>query len=166
MTTTWTALPSGEAIELLAGSYLAIVASVKATHTQSDLQAFAAKRGLQVVDYAEQGQRAGVGPDPRSPAYRYVAATVASSQAISLPWDVPWPLSMVDDSQIVSAWSAPAGPLPSGAPTPPAPTPARAPVGPSLWPLAAIGAAGLALALRGRRRRRSVYTAGGHFRTL
>lgn len=151
MGTVWAALPEGEAIDLPVGQYLAIVASVKASHTEADLRAFASKRGLQVIDYAEQGQRAGLGPDPRSPGYRYVAATVATTAPVSLPWEVPWPLSMVDDSQLVTVWTAPAGAVPS-APPAPVPTAPRGPVGPSLWPLAAIGAGGLLLWWRGRRR--------------
>ena len=132
---TWTAQPSGEGFTVPAGSSVAVVASVKASHSQSDLEAFAQKRGITITDYAEEGQRAGVGPDPRGPAYRYVAAMGNASSAVDLPWEAPWPLSMFDGTQLVSAWVAPA---PLSAPTPPAPTAPLAPALPSIKPAVPI----------------------------
>jgi hypothetical protein len=150
--TGWTELPAGESFTVPAGDYVAVVASVKASHTQSDLQAFAQKRGLALTDYAEEGARAGLGPDPRGPDYRYVAAAARTSTAVSLPWEVPWPLSLVDDSQLVRAWTAPAGDVVPAAPPAPAPEPPTPSAGPSLWPLTLIGIVGGALWWRARRR--------------
>lgn len=151
----WTELPAGDGITLAPGELLALVASVKASHSAADLQAFAAKRGLSVLDYAEEGQRAGLGPDPDAPGYRYVAATARAGQALSLPWSVPWPLSMVDSSSLVRAWKAPPSALAPVAPPAPAPAPLPEPKAPSLRPLAAIGffAAVLYFWRRDRRRR-------------
>lgn len=134
----WTALAAGDAVSVPAGSYLAIVASVKASHTEADLFAFAHAHGLSIVDYAEQGERAGLGPDPRSPGYRYVAAIASSPGGVDLPWSVPWPLSMVDGSTLVSAWTSPATPIVPAAPPLPSPSPAPAM---KTWQRAAVGAA-------------------------
>jgi hypothetical protein len=124
--TTWSALASSSPIVVPAGASLAIVASVKATHTADDLIAFALKRGLIVNDFAEEGHRAGLGPDPRGPDYRYVAAIASATQSVKLPWEVPWPASMFDDSQVVSAWLGAANSNPTP-PAPPAPEPPRDP---------------------------------------
>jgi hypothetical protein len=124
----WTALNPDEGLTLVPGAFYAVVASVKSSHTQADLQAFAQKRGLVLLDYAEQGQRVGLGPDPRSPGYKYVAAIARATDAGSIPGSVPWPASMFDSSALVSAWSAPAGSAPATAP--PAPLPPPAPVSP------------------------------------
>lgn len=151
----WTALPEDQALQLVPGQAYAVVASVKASHTAADLRAFAAKRGLTVTDYAEQGARAGLGPDPRSPDYKYVAAIATATAPGSIPWSVPWPLSMVDSSSLVSAWSEPAG-VSSPAPALTSPSSPAAPAMPPIWPVAAFlalaGAWG-AWKIRGRRRR-------------
>lgn len=121
---TWTALPEGEKIVVPKGATLAVVASVKTSHTAADLQAFAQKRGLVLSDFAVEGQRVGLGPDPRGPDYHYVAATGTATSDVTLPWEVPWPASMFDDSKVIQAWLGtgltPASP-PAPAPAPPAP---------------------------------------------
>jgi hypothetical protein len=148
---TWTALPDGEGLELVAGQLYAVVASVKANHSAADLRALALARGLVLTDYAEQGARAGLGPDPRSPDYRYVAAIAQATQNGSLRWGVPWPISMADDSHLVQAWTSPPAGAPSPAPAPPRPPPDASP---SMRPLAYIGlAAGALWIWRGRRAR-------------
>jgi hypothetical protein len=148
---TWTEQPAGDALRVPAGYSVALVASVKSNHDAAALHAFASSRGVTITDYAEEGQRAGVGPDPRGPGYRYVAAMGTASSAVELPWEAPWPLSMFDGSQLVRAWVSPA---PGPAPASPAPsTPTSGPA-PNLWPLAALFGVGGWLWLRGRRRRR------------
>jgi len=138
----WTALAPSAGLSLVPGAFYAVVASVKASHTQADLEAFAARRGLRLVDYAEQGDRAGLGPDPRSPDYRYVAAIAQASLGGSIPGSVPWPASIFDSSALVAAWSAPPGTIaPAAPPIPPAPPPVRSalpvPFGPAVdwWKL-------------------------------
>ena len=155
---TWTALPAGEPLALLPGRAYAIVASVKATHTAADLEAVARGRGLTLVDYAEEGERPGLGPDPRGPAYRYVAAIATAAAAGALPWAVPFPVSLLDSSHLVDAWTALATDLPpAGAaptlPPPPAPSPAGELAGPWPW-IGLAAAAGLAARAwwKGRRR--------------
>jgi|SRR5579862_1631382 len=149
----WTALPDGQALALAPGELVAIVASVKASHSAQDLAAFARARGLSLVDYAEEGQRVGLGPDPRGPDYRYVAAIARVGKAGSVPWSVPFPLSMFDKSALVRAWSEP-DPGGTTAPAPPAPpAPVRVDVSPvPLWPLALIPAAAIALRLARKKR--------------
>jgi hypothetical protein len=145
----WTPITEGEAIAFSPGNAYAIVASVKATHTASEIRAMAAARGLTLTDYAEEGERPGLGPDPRGPAYRYVAAAGNASAAGSLPWGVPWPVSLFDGSEIVRAWSAP-GRAPPTVPPPGPPAPSRAASQPSLVPLMAIFAGLGLLAWMGR----------------
>ena len=124
--TSWAALAKDSPIVVPAGTALAVVASVKASHDETNLRAFALKRGLVITDFATEGQRAGLGPDPRGPDYHYVAAIATATQSLSLPWEVPWPASMFDDSQVVSAWlGAPSKSVTP--PTPPAPEPPRDP---------------------------------------
>lgn len=151
----WSALPSGEDVSLRPGDFYAFVASVKAGHSRADLEELAkSKWALVLVDYAEQGARAGLGPDPRTPDYRYVAAIVQATETGTIPWSVPWPLSMVDSSSLVQAWSAAPVDVPAGGPTPGPPSPAPRPALPSFGPLAAIVALGGAWAWYERRRHR------------
>lgn len=155
----WTAIPSGTSLALAPGNAVAVVASVKASHSQADLDAFAQKRGITVVDYAEQGQRPGLGPDPNGPGYRYVAAAGTASQAVSVPWQAPWPLSMFDESQLVEAWVAPSwadvGGTAAGPPPPGPPAPTRPPLMPSTGAdVVIVGGGALLLWLLSRRRRR------------
>lgn len=134
---TFAPLAEGEALTFQPGWYYAIIASVKATHSAADIHAIAQKRGLVLGDYAEEGSRPGLGPDPRGPDYRYVAAIAQAQTAGSLPWGVPWPASMFDDSHLVEAWAAP----PGVAPPAPADPPARPSSGsgvPPLWPVVAV----------------------------
>jgi hypothetical protein len=147
--TEWTAIAEGDDISLSPGDRVAVVASVKASHSLADLGEFAAARGITLDDIAEEGSRPGLGPDPRAPDYRYVAAEGLASQAVSLPWSAPWPLSMVDGSELVAAWTAPPG-LAAPPPQPPSPAPPSGPALPSMVPLVWIGAVALALAYRAR----------------
>lgn len=146
---TWSVVPEGDAISLSPGDRVAVVASVKASHTLDDVHAFASARGLTLDDLVEEGSRAGLGPDPRGPDYRYVAAEGLASQGVDLPWSAPWPLSMLDGSQLVAAWTSPPGAAPP-APDPPSPAPPPSLGLPSMLPLLWIGAVGLALAYRAR----------------
>jgi hypothetical protein len=139
----WSELSPSGPIVVAAGTSVAVVASVKTSLTKDDLEAFAAKKGLVISDYAEEGQRAGLGPDPRAPDYRYVAAIALASRDVSLPWEVPWPASMFNDSQIVSAWVGEASNVPP--PTPPAPETPRPTAAGTVWPTLFVGAVLLAL---------------------
>jgi hypothetical protein len=100
----WRELPSGMALHIQPGNAYAVVASVKVAHSKDAILRIAANHGLTVTDYAEEGQRAGLGPDPDSPGYRYIAVTAVASAANSLPWAAPWPVSIADSSHIVRAW--------------------------------------------------------------
>jgi len=149
---TWTALAAGEPIALEPGARYALVASIKRTHVAADVQAIGAQKGLHLTSYGEEGQVTGLGPDPRAPDYRMVAAIAMATAPGELPWSVPWPLSMADASGIVAAWIEPPGSAP--APAPPAPVGVPRPTVPPLWPLAlGIAAAGAAGWLYTHRRR-------------
>jgi hypothetical protein len=143
----WTALAEGDDLSLPPGALVAVIASVKASHSAADLQAFASQHGITLTDYAEEGQRPGLGPDPRGPGYRYIAAAgTVGAGGLSLPWSVPFPLSIVDGSGLVEAWQGDASsgtaPAPSGPVAPPRVVP---PPGAGLA-LAGFVAAALALA--------------------
>lgn len=103
----WVRLPDGADVSLKPGFFYAFVASLKKSHTQTDVAKIALKKGLTLIDYVEEGQRAGLGPDPRAPDYREIAATALATVATTLPWEVPWPASLFDDSKLVEAWESP-----------------------------------------------------------
>lgn len=152
----WRELPEGDAIELVPGRSYAVVASVKASHTRADVLGLVAGKGLRAFDYAEQGERSELGPDPKSPRYRAVALEAVATSAAEVPWSVPWPASLVDGSSIVRAWEAPPGPVPPP-PRPPAPPSSLvAPVDLAPLGVLAVGVAGWKAWewWRGRRRRR------------
>lgn len=158
----WKALASGDSITLRPGYVYAVVASVKANHSREDVLALVAKKGLRVFDYAEQGERAGLGPDPKSPSYRAIALEAVATAGVTVPWSVPWPASMLDGSSILEAWEAPPGAaltLPAPSPSPaPASSPTAQPAPVDLRPLgvlaAGVGAWKAWEWWRGRRRRR------------
>lgn len=157
----WKALPLGDSIKLRPGFAYAVVASVKANHSRDDVLALVAKKGLRVFDYAEQGERAGLGPDPKSPSYRAIALEAVATADGSVPWSVPWPASIVDGSSILEAWEAPPAATLPGPPTPspaPASSPTARPAPVDLRPLgvlaAGVGAWKAWEWWRGRRRRR------------
>lgn len=119
---TWTELPQGQTITFKKGNFYAAIASVAASHTKASIIEQAGKRGLQIFDYAEQGERAGLGPDPKSPEYRYISIQAQATQDGSLPWSPGFPASLVAHYDVVKAWEAPPA-TPGQQPTP-TPTPA------------------------------------------
>lgn len=156
----WTSLPDGDSITFRPGYSYAVVASVKANHSRSDILALVAGKGLRVFDYAEEGERAGLGPDPKAPGYRTIALEAMATSSGRVPWSVPWPASIVDGSTVVRAWQAPPGAPPALPPTPPALRPSTV-VGPAAVDLRPLGVLALAVAgervwqwWRARRRRR------------
>lgn len=154
----WTELDPTKPVQAAAGELFAAVASVKKSHPEATIREILTGKGLSVVDYAEQGQRPGLGPDPSS-GYRYVAVMVEATRGASIPTEVPFPLSVFDASHVVRLWELQGGaPTPNVLPAPPAPGAPVRPAAPSPWPLVAGlalvavgGAAGLS---RKRRRRR------------
>lgn len=149
----WAPAPDGEAIALAQGQSLAVVASVKRSHAAADLAAFARTRGLTLTDYAEEGQRLGLGPDPDAPDYRYVAAVARASRPVMLPWSAPWPVSMLDGSTLVHAWRSLPGSAPSPPPAPGPPVALRPPRMPMSVVVFLYAMAGLAVWGEHRRRR-------------
>jgi hypothetical protein len=136
----WRALPAGESIRFRPGYSYAVVASVKANHSKADILSMVSGKGLTVYDYAEQGERAGLGPDPKTPSYREIALEATSGASGSVPWSVPWPASIVDGSSILEAWEAPTATAPL-APVPtstPASSPTTRPADVDLRPLGAL----------------------------
>jgi hypothetical protein len=112
----WTALPQGDAIALKAGYFYAAVAQVKNSHDAAFVRNTLKNKGLTIVELQDpaQGQTA---PD----GYRIVATQVfAPKDGGSVPWGVPWPISIADDSHLLRAWTAPQGAsLPAKPPSPP-----------------------------------------------
>lgn len=153
----WTELDPTRPVAASAGELFAAVASVKKTHPEATIRELLAGKGLAVVDYAEQGQRAGLGPDPSS-GYRYVAVMVQARQAAEIPTEVPFPLSVFDASHVVRLWELEGAPPPPNVlPAPPAPGAPERAATPSPWPLVAglaLVAVGGAAGLSRRRRKR------------
>jgi hypothetical protein len=98
----WVPLPSGD-ITLKPGAAYAVIASVRLTHSKADLLAAAAQKGLHVYDFAEQSDRPALGVDPDN-GYRFIALAAMASAVGSIPWEVPFPLSLADSSHVVRAW--------------------------------------------------------------
>lgn len=149
----WSPLPDGQSIEFAPGAFYAVVASVKATHSKADILSLASDRGLSVFDIAEEGERAGLGPDPHSPDYRFVALQAQAQHTGSVPWSVPFPASMWDSSRIVEAWVSPSSSLPPSPPSPSPPAPSSRPTA-AVALTVAIGSALSWLAWRALRKRR------------
>lgn len=142
----WTALPAGQDVVIIPGNYAA-VAMIDNGHTQADVLGAAGDYGLKVFQYFDNV--AVPGQTPRA-GYRFVSAQAqALGKGGTIPWSVPFPLSLANSSHLVEAWFAPIGVGPA---LPPAP-----PVSMSwLWwlvPPAALGVWWAARRLRSRRLR-------------
>lgn len=131
----WTELPQGKDVPVNAGYFYAAVAMVKSDHAPTTITEFVAKKGLQIIDYQDPVQ------DDRYPAdsgYRVVAIqAVATKDVGTLPWSLPFPLSMFDSSRLLHVWVSPKEA--SESPTPAAVSPhSRA----GWWLLGSAAAAG------------------------
>lgn len=92
----WVPLPVGSAISTQAGAAYAVVASIKSSHTQSDITSIAKGKGLNVYSFEDLGAD---GSD-----YRFVRVAATAVSSGSIPWSAPWPLSLLDGSHITQAW--------------------------------------------------------------
>ena len=82
-------------------NFYAFDASVKTSHTRADIIALAQKHGLtNIVDYREETPNGD---------YREVGVVAQATSSSKLPWSLPWPLSMTDDSHVIRAWVTPPG---------------------------------------------------------
>jgi hypothetical protein len=104
----WTALPAGQSITTVPGDYYAVIANVKASHTQAQLVAMAASKwGLTVSLYVEQG-------DPSypnlvastDPNYKTIYAVGQATKVATVPWSVPSSVAWLvgDSSHLAQAW--------------------------------------------------------------
>lgn len=98
-------------------NFYAIVGSVKESHTQTAILALAKKHGLNVFQYAEQSSVDG---------YKQVSGQAQAMSASSLPWSLPWPLSIADGSRVTQAWVSP--PVDVAAPSTTSEPQSRAPI--------------------------------------
>ena len=106
-------------------------ASVKANHSKQDILTAVAGYGLKVLGYAEL---------PPVTGYKNVSITALALQdGASLPWGVPWPLSVADSSSVTTAFAL----APDAAP----PKPPTVTASSSIWPLWVLGFGGAAYAL-------------------
>lgn len=125
----WSDLPQGQDINFKKGDFYAAIASVSNDHSRADILKIAGDRGLQIFDYAEQGERVGLGPDPKS-GYRYISIQAQATKDGSLPWSPGFPASLVAHYEVVRAWEA--APLaPGEQPLTPPTAPVAPPVGSS-----------------------------------
>lgn len=92
-------------------NFYAVVASVKSTHSKDNILKIAAKHNLNVFQYEEWPDDGG--------GYRQIAAQGQAIGSASLPWHVPFPLSVADSSHIIQAWAS----APEMSPTKPPPPP-------------------------------------------
>ncbi len=93
-------------------NFYAVVASIKSTHSKSDILQIAAQHGLSVFQYDEW-------PD-NGTGYRQVAAQAQAVGSSSIPWHVPFPLSVADSSRVTQVWAS-VPEMPSTKPPPPPP---------------------------------------------
>jgi hypothetical protein len=99
----WQPLADGRDIAIAPGYAYALIASVSKSYAKADILA-KVPAGVLLIDYAEQGERAGLGPDPNTD-HRYIAVQFASqSYTGTLPWKSPWPTTIFS---LVQAWVAP-----------------------------------------------------------
>lgn len=131
----WTSLPAGNAVSLVAGYWYAIVAIVKSSHSTTDIKNLAAQDGLELYTLTDPADVPGKSPPS---GYRYVAAQARATKAGSIPWAVPWWVPG-DSSTMLEAWASPPNPH---APALPPPTADAAPVWPWLLGLGLAGGAG------------------------
>lgn len=147
----WTALPQGQSIAIRQNYWYAAVASVKNSHTSTDIQSLALKYGIVVTNLTDPAP----GNSPDGSGYRLVAIMGQAQQdGGSIPWSVPSPLDLFDGSHVVQAWSAP--PSASAPPVPAAYAGSTTSGGSDWWLWGGIALVGL-LALReiGRRKRKA-----------
>jgi len=146
----WTALASGQAILIAPGDTIAAIVSVDQSLTRSRLEHALSDHlpGVILDDYAEQGERANLGPDPDS-SRKYIAVKAHSvSYSGSLSWSKGIFLVAPNLYTIVEAWKAEAGSVPASLPSASSPAPASrsasVPIGPWLLILSGIGILGYA----------------------
>ena len=120
----WVALAQGADIAVSPGDTLAEFVSVHKDLTRSRLEQAMRDHlsGLVLDDYAEQGERPNLGPDP-DPDRKVIALKAHSvSYAGTLSWSKSIFLVAPDLYTIVQAWKAPAGSVaPASLPVPAAP---------------------------------------------
>jgi hypothetical protein len=96
----WQPLADGADIAITAPNFYAVVAQVSTAHSEADIRAQAAKRGLNIFQYSES--------PPTPDGYRQVAAQAqATSSGSSLPWSPGFPASLVAHYHLTSAWWSP-----------------------------------------------------------
>ena len=98
-----TPLPAGD-VHVEPGVTYAIVALVKDSNSLKDVMAKVQSRGMNVLS-AKDGAPAPAGEKAAPGGYRYVSAEFTVEKSGKIPGSVPWPLSHLDKTRIVRAWS-------------------------------------------------------------
>lgn len=105
----WTELPQGKDVTFTAGWYYEATATVKASISQADLTAYAAKHGLVVTSYVAV-------PSPGDDSYNFVTLQGHAASSGTIPWSASFPASLVvGSSTALHVWESPT----PGAPPPP-----------------------------------------------
>lgn len=115
----WSQLPNDQSIILRSGYYYAVLVSVSTSYSDDTIKQQASNRGLQIIDWKEQGDGSFQPVDPNT-SHRYVHLIVlATRDAGSIPWSSPWPTTIYN---VVKAWYVAPGGSTSAPPTAAPPT--------------------------------------------
>lgn len=102
-----TQLPFGKDVRLEPGQRYAVLASVHKKHTIKALAARCSTWGIALEHAQDNVDPKTFGASaPSSKDYRLIHATATAKTAATLPWTVPAPWSVFDESTLVKAWSS------------------------------------------------------------
>jgi len=96
-------LPSGD-VHVEPGVEYVIVALIKKTNALNDITIKAQSWGLDIMS-VQDDVATPLGEKPAPDGYRYLIASFTATDSRKLPGLVPWPLSHLDKSRVVRAWS-------------------------------------------------------------
>lgn len=116
----WTPISDAGDIQLTPPNYYRATAIITSNVSEATIRAKAASYGLTITSYAESAPSNGS---------RTVTIEGQATKAASVPWKAPWPLSLLNDSHVVSADVSPTKPTADvPAREPPEPVLSKAPV--------------------------------------
>jgi hypothetical protein len=98
-------LPVGQPIRVAPGATYHVIASVKNKHSMKSLAVKMGAWGVKLVGARDQVDARELGVPPAPPGYRLVQVMATATRAGTMPWSVPSPLSVLDGSTVVVAWT-------------------------------------------------------------